>query len=111
MKITDSMYENAVMAELSTRVKDYRINMDLTREELADKAFISLGTLKRFENGHEISLSNFIKILHALGLSANFDLLITDQAERPSVIMQGKKKQRARKKNNEVSMWEWGDDD
>ena len=111
MKIQENTLEKGIMTELSKRVKAYRILHNMTQKELAEKSYISEGTLKRFENGNEIGLSNFIKILRTFGLSQNFDLLIPDQTERPSFYAEDNAaRQRVGKKRLEKSEWEWGDD-
>ena len=110
MQIQNNTLEKGVMTELAKRVKDYRISQNMTQKELAEKSYISEGTLKRFENGSEISLSNFIKILKALGLSQNFDLLIPDQRERPSFYAEDNAaRRRVGKKRTKEPEWEWGD--
>ena len=111
MKINNDMLEKAVVVELSNRIKDYRISKELTRQDLASRAFLSESTIKRFESGGEISLGNFIKILHGLGLTENCDLLIPDQTERPSFIASNNaKKQRVRKPSKKEQSWKWGDE-
>ena len=42
----------------------------------------------RFENGEDIGLENFVKLLNALELSSNLDMLIPDQSHRPSSYIQ-----------------------
>ena len=111
LTIRDDMLEKAILLELSARVRDYRISKSITRKELADRAMLSEGTLKRFENGQQISLENFIKILRVLGLSQNFDLLIPDQSERPSFHAQDHpKRKRARRPASSETEWKWGDE-
>ena len=112
LKISSDMFEKAVVNELSVRLKDYRIAKNLTRKDLADKAMLSESTIKRFENGGEISLSNFVKLMGALGLTNNLDLLITDQENRPSLhIREYKRRQRASKHTPKATEWKWGDED
>lgn len=52
--------------EISDCLKQYRINYPMTQRELADKTGISVRSISRFENGEDISLSEFLKILRAL---------------------------------------------
>ena len=111
MKINNELLENAITAELSARLKDYRISKSYTQKELADKAMISESTLRRFENGQEISLTNFIKLLRVLELSENLDMLLPDQSERPSFhVNKNTKRKRVRKKNKPENNWKWGDE-
>ena len=110
MQIQKDTAEKGVMLELSKRVRDYRISQNMTQKELAEKSYISEGTLKRFENGNEIGLGNFIKILQTFGLTGNIDLLIPDQNERPSFYARDNgARRRAGKKRTDKPEWEWGD--
>ena len=112
MRISEDMFEKAVVNELSVRLKDYRIAKNLTRRDLADLAMMSEGTVKRFETGSEISLSNFVKLIGALGLTNNLDLLIPDQSNRPSFYINNyNKRQRASKTGKKNSEWKWGDEE
>ena len=76
VKIDGNLNERAIVSELSLRLKQYRIDSAITREELANKSMVSVGTIARFENGHEIGLSNLVKLITALGLVNNLELLI-----------------------------------
>ena len=64
--------------EISDRLKQYRINYPMTQRELADKTGISVRSISRFENGEDISLSEFLKILRALELDNRIDVLVPD---------------------------------
>ena len=98
--------------ELRRLVKEYRINYPMTQAEMAEKTGISSRSITRFENGGDISLSAFLKILDALDLSNNVSLLIPDQSKRPSYYLaKEKKRQRATKKSNIVNKdFKWGDE-
>jgi len=54
-----------IIMTIGKRFKDYRIGMQLTQKELAEKCGISLLTLRKFENGQaaNITMSNFIALL------------------------------------------------
>lgn len=114
MKINEKLNAKGIATELSERCRQYRIAYPLTREELSEKAFVSAGTIARFEGGRDISIVNFIKILDALGLTENIDLLIPDYGSRPSSYVQDSViKKRARKKKNDSpdgTAWKWGDE-
>ncbi|MBR3417376.1 MAG: helix-turn-helix transcriptional regulator [Oscillospiraceae bacterium] len=111
MIINPDLSETAVLHELSSRFRQYRIAYPLTRTELSEKAIVSVGTIARFENGHEIGLLNLIKLLKALDLADNLDLLIPDVLERPSYHAENNTpKQRARKRKKPNNDWKWGDE-
>ena len=110
MKIDNAMNEQAVLEELSARFKQTRIDSSVTREELADKAMVSVGTIARFESGNDISLKNVIKLMKALGLGDRFEDFIPDVFDRPSYHVENtvirKRAGKSRKKND----WQWGDE-
>lgn len=101
--------------DLIKNFRQYRINYSLTQKELADKTGISLRSIIRFENGEDITLSNFIKLIDALDLTENMKCLIPDQSKRPSAYLETEqKRQRAvSKKNKEKTNknFKWGDEE
>ena len=108
-----NMQEKAILTELSKRIKNNRILYPMTQSELAEKSMVSIGTIKRFEKGEDISFLNVIKILKALELEGGLELLVPDPEERPSVKAGTKKiKKRVRKneENNANDNWVWGDE-
>ena len=111
----DGKFESEIFTEITERVRQYRISCEMTQAELADKAFVAPGTVARFERGKDISLLNFIKIMKALGLEKNIDMLVPDHTKRPSYhIAEHKEKQRVRKNSNDVkkeNSWKWGDEE
>ena len=106
---------NAMLKELSERIKEYRINMSVTQKELAEKSGVSPRSITRFEQGEDIQLNNFLKILKALSLESNVEMLVPDQRSRPSYYLeqgQGKKRARAsRKKTTSKETFKWGDEE
>lgn len=100
--------------EVRKHFKEYRIQYPLTQKELAAKAGISERSITRFENGGDINLSNFIKLLDALDLSDNLSVLIPDLSRRPSAYLKAeKKKQRASGKRvvANKATFKWGDEE
>ena len=63
MKITGLYDEKTILSELGNRIQQYRISMNITQAELAQKCGLSLKTIARTEAGHDTKLSNIIKIL------------------------------------------------
>ena len=103
--------EKVILTELSERVKQYRISMQMTQAELADKAMVSLRSIGRFEKGEDITLSNLIKILKALGLAGNINSLVPDYEIRPAYYAEKNiKRQRVERKRDNNSDWKWGDE-
>lgn len=100
---------------LSERLKNYRLDFPLTQKQLADKAGISLRSLQRFEKGEDIQLGNLIKLLNALELDKNIQILIPDVTKRPAAFLDKPyKKQRVRPAKEEraetAGQFIWGDE-
>lgn len=104
----------AVRIEISSRIKQYRIDYPMTQKELAEKTGISVRSITRFEAGEDIQFGNLIKILCALGLGDNIELLVPDPKARPSFYLaEGTLRKRAssiRERKEDRVSWKWGDE-
>ena len=68
---------NEIAKSLADRIKEHRKKLKISQEVLAQKSGVSLGSIKRFETKHEISLQSFIKITIALDLDNDIESLFT----------------------------------
>jgi len=71
----DAFNPKAIASMIAGNARDRRLAAGLTQQELAKKPGVSLGTLKRFENLHEISLKHLLMIAVALQCTDGFDRL------------------------------------
>ena len=115
MKLTYYSSSNEIQKELGARVKDARINMQWTQEELSKQAGVSPKTVSNLETGKDVSFRTVIEILRALGCLQNIDTLLPEQTIRPSELAElGKKRERAprkkKKKEPTSAEWTWGDE-
>ncbi len=62
----DDFNPHAIAGKLATRIKKLRLSQNLTQESLSRKSGVSLGSLKRFENKHKISLEHLLQLALAL---------------------------------------------
>ncbi|RHJ82601.1 helix-turn-helix domain-containing protein [Parabacteroides sp. AM08-6] len=62
------MSNSEIIMELGRRFKEYRLSYQLTQKEVAEKAGISLITVRQFENGkaYNITMGNFLALLRVL---------------------------------------------
>lgn len=100
----------AMAEELGSRLKQARLNLDLTQAEVAQRAGISRKAVLNAEKG-QAQLETFITIMAALHLTGQLDLFLPKQPLSPLQLakLQGKRRQRAswqRKKQDEVTP-EW----
>jgi transcriptional regulator with XRE-family HTH domain len=53
--------------ELGQQVRDLRLRLNLAQDELAERAGIALGVIKRLESGRGSTLASLVKVLRVLG--------------------------------------------
>ncbi len=114
MNIDGSNSEIEVLKELGVRLADYRIRVPLTQAELARKTGLSVHTITNIESGRSVQMSNLIKVLRALGLQQNLDIIVPKVIDHPTELHKiGRNRQRATspvyRKNGE-SQFKWGDE-
>ena len=64
-----------VNKQIAKRMRERRKEKHLSQEQFSKRSNVSLGSLKRFEQTGEISLSSLVKIAFALGCEDDFDNL------------------------------------
>lgn len=95
-------YEYAIpelVVLLGNRFKDYRMRSDMTQQEVAKRAGVTVNTVHRFENGlvPNMSISTFLLLLKAIGCIDGLDELMPELPESLYLIKgNGKKTQRIR---------------
>lgn len=97
--------------ELGQKIKLYRIMKEMSQQDLEDKTGVSKRSISRLEQGESVQLENLFKILLALDLGENIDLLVPDQTKRPIFYLEKSesKNKRVRKKI-EKNDFKWGDE-
>ncbi|MCP4165924.1 MAG: helix-turn-helix transcriptional regulator [Chloroflexi bacterium] len=98
---------------LGQRVERLRLSRNITQADLAKQAGIGIRTLRRLEAGEGGTLDTFFRILSALKLDGNVELVIPDPAIRPieRVRMKGTERKRAsssQKQAKSKQPWRWG---
>lgn len=115
MDITQQSTDSTTLQEIGARLAQYRLNRNLTQEQLAREAGVSLSTLNRMESGKSSQTTNLIRVLRALDLLANIDLIVPPPAISPlqQLQLEGKTRKRARPKKADSSKrssaqpWTW----
>ncbi|VUD56301.1 hypothetical protein TDB9533_01954 [Thalassocella blandensis] len=87
---------NVIIQELGQRLKQARLNADLTQVEIAELAGLSRKAVLNAEKG-KAQLEVFVAILQALNLTDQMENFLPSQEISPLqlVKLQGKKRQRA----------------
>ncbi len=91
------MADAAVVDELGRRLRQMRLEQNLTQQDLAKEAGVSVATVRNLEDGKRTQLMTLIRVLRTLGLLSGMDQLVPVQ--RPSPIellrLRGRERQRA----------------
>ena len=115
MKITADNNNLAIMKELGERVKRSRLDMQLSQKELAERAGISARRLSTIENSGDVRLEILIRVIRAMGLIENLNVLLPELDFNPEDYRTlGKSRQRVSKRKNQEehsSGWKWGDEE
>jgi len=114
MKFTEKSSDSAILEELGSRIAQYRLNRNLTQEDLAKEAGMSLRTLVRIEQGYPAQMPSIVRLLRVLRLLVNMEALIPEPPVSPiqQLKMAGKKRQRASSKSvmpTSKQPWSWGE--
>ena len=109
MKTVKSYQE--YLSELGQKIKTYRIMKEMSQQDLEDRTGVSKRSISRLEQGNSVQVDNLFKILLALDLGENIELLVPDQTKRPSFYLQktDNKPKRVRRKTNKTD-FKWGDE-
>jgi transcriptional regulator with XRE-family HTH domain len=115
MVINTERTDRQVLAELGDRLARYRLNRNLSQDQLAREAGLSKRTVVRLENGQSSQVNNLVRVLRALGLLGNVDALVPAPFASPIEALKAKTRERRRaspasKKPKPGSDWTWRDD-
>lgn len=108
MKIEQIYANYKILEEIGRRIREYRIGLFLTQNELSEKTGVSVRTICNIERGKDTSFNNIISILQGLNLVNNLELLIPENKEY--VYQETKEKKRYKKSLKDNSTWKWGDE-
>jgi transcriptional regulator with XRE-family HTH domain len=97
------MSDPAILQKMGNRIREYRMRMEMTQSELAEKSGVSMGTIVRIEQGNPVSTLLLVSILRSLGLLENLEILLPELGISPMQMrkMQGRKVLRVRHKKEE----------
>lgn len=92
----DKMTPAAIAEELGARLKQARLNVDLTQAEVASRAGLSRRTVLNAEKG-DVQLHNLVAILAALGLVNQLNVFLPAPDISPLQLakLRGRRRQRA----------------
>lgn len=87
-----------VAIELAVRLRNRRLQQNLTQQGLARRSGVPLGTLKKFERSGQIALTSFVRLAITLRDEAALGELLVEQKFETldEILHSGKKPQRGR---------------
>lgn len=111
-KANDPKSPDGMAKEVGANLEKLRLSRNITQAQLAEDAGVSERTLRRLESGDGATLDSFIRVLGALNLQQNLDLIVPDPRVRPieRVRTGGSERQRSRstKTSKSGKQWRWG---
>lgn len=91
-----AMSDKAVLHELGSRIRQLRLNRNITQEDLADRVLLSVGTVKSLEQGQG-KLTTLVAVLRELDAMQGLEQLLPEPRLSPQQLlkMQGERRRRA----------------
>lgn len=95
----DIKTDDEILQEFGSRLRTYRLQLNLSQEELAVRAGVNRSTIRDAELGRDFQLTTLVKLLRVLGRLGDLDAFLPAPSVSPIQLMkrQGKPRQRARK--------------
>ncbi|MFT7612955.1 MAG: transcriptional regulator with XRE-family HTH domain [Parvicellaceae bacterium] len=88
--------DSQVLEDLCDKLKQRRLNLNLTQNHLAEESGLHLQTIKKLEAGRTVSLLTLIKVLRAYGDLNSLEVLLPEIGVSPMELLKLKGKQRKR---------------
>lgn len=87
---------NEITAELGLRLKAVRLSQSLTQADLAERAGVSVGTVKSIERTGQTSVASLVRVVQALGLTDQLQSLFVLKVQSITEMEQAQRAQRQR---------------
>ena len=104
-----------IEAALCKRLVSIRLSRNITQEQLANEAGVSLRTIGRLEKGQGVSMDTFIRVMTALRIQQNLEALLPDPTVRPieriGIDTGERKRARPTKSKTDLQNWSWGEEE
>lgn len=77
-----TMNNDEIVLSLCARIRETRLSLAMTQQQLADRAQIGIATIKRIEKGDRLNLHTMISILRALDKLHHLDAILFESEMR-----------------------------
>lgn len=115
MRISNSLSDDIVIAELGARLRGIRLERRWTQADLALASGLPKRTIERLETGTHTGLSALLRVLRAFGLLENLEALVPEAGPGPIALLERRGRPRRRVRISGFAEapskpWAWGDD-
>ncbi|MEO7101001.1 MAG: helix-turn-helix transcriptional regulator [Luteolibacter sp.] len=109
------MSNTQIEQELGNRLKNHRLDLNLTQDEIASRSGLSRRTITAIENGQGSTLGTLIAMLRALNALDTLESFLPDPGISPiamtSMVQETPRKYASKpRKTPPATPWKWGDE-
>ena len=99
-----SMGDAAVLKELGKRIRQQRLNLNVSQEDLAKKAGVARSVVQKIEQGEACMIDGWLRVLRSLGVLDQLNAFLPDPGVSPLQLarLQNRERQRASRKHSGV---------
>ena len=90
------MTDFAIMEQIGSYIKQTRLGLNKTQQQVAEDSGLNRWTISQIENGESVTLTSFIQVLRALNALHVLDNFIVTNEISPLAYAKLKKEQRER---------------
>lgn len=87
-----------IRSRIGDSVREYRLERNFSQALLAERAGVSLSTVKRLEAGQGCDMDNFINVMRALGRIEDLDEVLPEIQLKPTDMLRLRKMELASKR-------------
>ncbi len=93
-----SLNNNGVAKQLGEKIKEFRLELNMTQKELSENSGVSLFTVQSVEKGNNTSLEKFVQILRALRRLDMLEPFFTPKPISPIALAKAQQEVKPRKR-------------
>lgn len=88
--------DKEILKELTARMRQRRLNLNMTQEQLSERSGLHIQTIKNLEGGRNASLLTVIQVLRVFGDLEGLDNFLPEPGLSPIQLLKLKGKERER---------------
>ncbi len=116
MRIDPRLTDAAVLVELGQRLRQTRLNRNLTQARLAEEAGVSAPTINQLEHGKPVQLVTLVRAMRVLDLLGGLEVAIPEPPPSPIDQLRRRGQERRRASSGRIerpegkpALFAWGD--